>query len=232
MKPIIRQILWKGPVKRTWKFAFVSDLHNASYQAILPHLASVDAILITGDLVLRYTNGTDNARAFLKDAPRIAPTYYSLGNHERRLRQAEAWRREIELSGVHLLDNRFVRLGDDLVLGGFSSCYGRKMQPGIVDRMAAQPGVKLLMCHHPEYYPRYVQGKGIDLTLSGHAHGGQVTLFGQGLYAPGQGLFPALTHGFYDDRHLLVSRGLSNTNHLPRIGNPCELILLTLEADT
>ena len=85
------------------------------------------------------------------------------------------------------------------------------------------------MCHHPEWYEPYVQSFGLDLTVAGHAHGGQVNLFGHGLYAPGQGLFPRLTCGFYDNGHLLVNRGMTNACGLPRFGNPCEMLLLRLE---
>ena len=75
-----------------------------------------------------------------------------------------------------------------------------------------------------------MSGRDIDLTLAGHAHGGQIQIAGHGLYAPGQGLFPKLTHGLYDGGKLLVSRGMTNgaKPRIPRIGNPCELIILNL----
>lgn len=103
-----------------------------------------------------------------------------------------------------------------------------EVDPSVVDDLTELDGFRLLMCHHPEYYPTYIQDRGIDLTVSGHAHGGQVRLFGKAVYAPGQGIFPKLTDGFYDDRHLLVSRGLSNPAKAPRLWNPCELVLLHL----
>ena len=228
MKPALTSYRWTGPVDRVWRFAVVSDLHNGRFDDFLPDLAGVDAILVPGDLVLRYGSRTDRAAEFLRAAPEVASTYYSIGNHERRLREPEAWLELARSSRAILLDNGFVRLGDDLLLGGFSSGRNVGIHPEIVGRMGRETGVKLLMCHHPEYYGEYVKGKGIDLTLSGHAHGGQVQLFGHGLYAPGQGILPKLTNGFYDDRHLLVSRGAANANHLPRWGNPCEVLLLTL----
>ncbi|MBQ7306303.1 MAG: hypothetical protein IJW85_08850 [Clostridia bacterium] len=76
-----------------------------------------------------------------------------------------------------------------------------------------------------------MQQHDIDLTLSGHAHGGQVRLFGRGLFAPGQGILPRLTSGWYFDRRLLVSRGLTNSAGAPRINDPCELILLHLKGE-
>ena len=64
-----------------------------------------------------------------------------------------------------------------------------------------------------------------SLVLSGHAHGGQVRLFGRGLYAPGQGLLPRYTEGVHF-RRLAVSRGLSNTQLVPRLFNPPEIVYL------
>ena len=76
-------------------------------------------------------------------------------------------------------------------------------------------------------YGSYAGYYGLDLTVAGHAHGGQWRWRGQGLFAPGQGLFPKLTDGLYEER-LLVSRGLSNPCGIPRFGNPPQLVTVTL----
>lgn len=85
------------------------------------------------------------------------------------------------------------------------------------------PGYRILLCHHPEYYPRYLMGRKIDLILSGHAHGGQWRIGQQGIYAPGQGLLPRLTSGVVD-RKLVISRGLFNRAMIPRVNNPTEIV--------
>ena len=85
----------------------------------------------------------------------------------------------------------------------------------------------ILLTHRPELIDVYSQYD-FDLVLSGHAHGGQVQLFGRGLYAPGQGLFPKLTNGFYEDGRLFVSRGMTNSAGVPRFHNPTELVILNL----
>jgi len=93
-----------------------------------------------------------------------------------------------------------------------------------------QEGYKILLCHHPEYWrlrEPFLAERAIDLVLSGHAHGGQVRLFGRGIYAPGQGLFPRYTGGVYENR-LVVSRGLSNTTIFPRLFNPPEVVFIRL----
>ncbi len=90
---------------------------------------------------------------------------------------------------------------------------------------AAQDGYKILLCHHPEYRDRYLKDLPIDLVLSGHAHGGQIRIAGQGLFAPGQGFFPYYTSGVHGN--MVISRGLSNTaSFIPRLGNPTEVIYL------
>ena len=88
-------------------------------------------------------------------------------------------------------------------------------------------GFKLLLCHHPEYYSKYIKDIDVDLTLSGHAHGGQWRILGQGIFAPGQGIFPKYTSGLIDGR-LIVSRGLGNTHRIPRINNKPEIINLII----
>ena len=207
--------------------ALVSDLHDGDYQDVLPVLGRADAILIVGDLVDRHRGGYQRALRFLEDAPALAPTFYAIGNHEWKLEQHDAYWPHVEASRVTVLDNRFTPFRG-ILLGGLSSAPSRQVQAGFLSAVDADSRFKLLMCHHPEYFKRYVKNHSIDLTVSGHAHGGQVQIRGRGLYSPNQGWFPRWTHGFYFDGRLLVSRGMTNSTWVPRINNPCELILLHL----
>ncbi len=91
------------------------------------------------------------------------------------------------------------------------------------------PGYHILLCRHPEYIDLIPDS--IELVLSGHAHGGQWRCWSpktrkmEGVFAPGQGLWPKLTSGVYDGR-LVVSRGLSNTAKIPRINTPVEVVFV------
>ena len=211
--------------------AVVSDLHNGDYQDVLPILARVDAILIVGDLVDRHRGGYDRAVRFLHDAPELAPTFYAIGNHEWKFKQRSAYWPHVEASRVTVLDNRFVRFRG-ILLGGLSSAPRTQVNTGFLAEADGDRAFKLLMCHHPEYFKRLVRPHDVDLTVSGHAHGGQIQLFGRGLYAPNQGPLPRWTHGFYFDGRLLVSRGMTNSARAPRLNNPCEMILLQLTRRT
>ena len=216
-------------ITRPLTFAVCPDFHNGDADRVLAACQGVDGILIVGDLVDRHArrvSGYDNAVRFLNAASDVAPTFYAIGNHERKFPLLAEYWPHVEASRVTLLDDRFVDF-HGIVLGGLSS--REKPQTAWLSAMAAQPGFKLLMCHHPEHF-RHVVPYGIDLMLSGHAHGGQVRIGCQGLYAPGQGILPRLTSGFYHDGRLLVSRGLTNATWAPRINCGCELILLHLEA--
>ncbi len=98
----------------------------------------------------------------------------------------------------------------------------------------SEKGYKILLSHHPEYWcmrEPMLRDRKIDLVLSGHAHGGQWRIFGHGIYAPGQGLFPKYTDGIHMGNYgeMIVSRGIYNPYSLiPRIGNPCELLYLNI----
>lgn len=214
-------------------FAVCPDFHNGDVELVLSACQGADAILIAGDLVDRHdhrTNGFDNAVRFLTKAPEVAPTFYSIGNHECKLRNLTDYWPHVERSRVTVLDDCFVKFGG-IVIGGLSS---RKGGPDTawLPEMANRPEFRLLMCHHPEYFRRCIAPFDIDLTLAGHAHGGQVRIGKQGVYSPGQGLLPRLTSGFYDDDRLLVSRGVTNATWAPRINCECEVIMLHLEGSS
>lgn len=93
----------------------------------------------------------------------------------------------------------------------------------------------LLLSHRPELFDVYVEA-GIDLTLAGHAHGGQVRLpFVGGVLAPNQGFFPKYDAGLFVEGEggetpaaMAVSRGLGNSAFPFRVNNRPELVLVEL----
>lgn len=112
----------------------------------------------------------------------------------------------VRQSRVTLLDDADC-LFRGIRIGGLSSQMEKKPNLAFLDRFERKDGFRLLMCHQPEIWRDYVRGRDIDFTVCGHAHGGQIQIRGQGLYAPGQGLFPKLTHGLHDGGRMMVSRG-------------------------
>ena len=230
MKRIRVEYTFRTPlIDHSLRFAVAPDLHSDVFDDVLEDFSRCDAVLIPGDLVDRHRRDNRNAFRFLEAVPEIAPVFYSIGNHERKYRLRDEYLAKVRESKVTLLDNESVCF-HGVQIGGLSSA---KAEPDLdfLERFEAEDGYRLLLCHHPETYRDYVAGRNIDLTLCGHAHGGQIQIFGRGLYAPGQGLFPKLTHGLHDGGKMLISRGMTNgaKPRVPRINNPCELIILNLE---
>lgn len=85
----------------------------------------------------------------------------------------------------------------------------------------------LLLAHEPDIF-RKVPDR-VSLTLSGHTHGGQISLFGWRPWAASLGSrrFPA-GHYNVEGRELIVSRGLGCSVIPVRIGNWPEIVVLDL----
>lgn len=234
------------------RLALVSDLHAQSYKQPMRLVKeeSPDYILFGGDIfeALDGTFEKKNSPVFpiLKEAVNIAPTFYSTGNHEdgavhshlKSWKDFESIERKytkeslklIKDSGVNFLINAY-KVVDGIAFGGLAS--GLINKNGIPEleflrEFAALDMPKILICHHPEYYEKYIRELPIDIIVSGHAHGGQWRIFGQGIYAPGQGLFPKYTSGVHENR-LVISKGLRLTFVPPRIFNPREVVIIDIE---
>ena len=218
--------------------AQVSDLHNAEFgednEKLLDLLAglSPDMIALTGDLVDSRSTGLGIALRFAEKAAEIAPVCYVPGNHEARIADYDALREGLSAAGVTVLEDAALplsRAGESITLIGLRDPDFAAGSPG---SPARRSGFTLLLSHRPEYFPVYA-GCGIDLTLSGHAHGGQIRLpFLGGLLAPGQGFLPEYDAGLCreGDAQMVVSRGLGNSVFPLRVNNRPEVVLVTLQA--
>ncbi len=215
-----------GKLSKTMHLAVVSDLHDEAYEDLWPQLEGADCLLVPGDVTDRYRQSAGTGLRFLEEAAKRLPTFFSLGNHEMRIKGRQALLKALEQTGATLLVNRYVRFGD-LWIGGWYRPYLLGMKD-MLEEFEALEGCKVLLCHRPEDYRRYMRGRQIDLVLAGHAHGGQIRLGQQGLYAPGQGFFPRMTKGVVDGR-MIVSAGAGNPVKMPRWGNPCEILRIELD---
>lgn len=244
-----------GRFGRQIKFAVLSDLHCNKNTEIgetvrITEQSHPDYILMPGDIFERLdgkdTEEKEAGLELMRRLSAIAPVFYSIGNHEnggigswnkikwrsgksipKQLDGAELER--ISECGAILLDDGYT-VRDGIAFGGLSSgLINLQRAPDVswLDEFCSLPYPRVLLCHHPEYYEKYLKDRSIELTVSGHAHGGQWRLFGRGVFAPGQGLFPKYTSGIYDGR-LAVSRGLMpSCLPVPRLFNPPEVLIIT-----
>jgi predicted MPP superfamily phosphohydrolase len=234
---------------RNLRSALASDLHAQDYKSPLALLkeAKPDYILLGGDIFEAldgsYSEKNETVFPFLEEVARIAPSFYCTGNHEdgaahsefkgiksfrgRGHRYSEDAINAIKSSGVRFLLDSY-EIYDGIAFGGLASgliLEGHMPDLEFLEAFSRLSEPKVLLCHHPEYYEPYVKNLPIELTLSGHAHGGQWRFFGRGVYAPGQGLFPKYTSGIHDGR-FIISRGLKRTLIPPRIFNPTEIVII------
>lgn len=228
----------------------VSDLHDAELgknhkrTLSLIRKAKPDVIFLTGDMIDGREGRTDPDLTvdFVKKAMEIAPCYYVTGNHEGMIPHAIYAQMEKELValGVKFLHREtitLVRNQDTVTLAGIdSSAFFHPNLPITNLSALCENNYTILLAHHPEHIGDYAAA-GADLVFSGHAHGGQLRLpFVGGLYAPGQGLFPAYDGGLYTipseegETLLCVSRGLGNSGFPIRFANRPEVILAVLES--
>lgn len=234
-----------------YRIVHVSDLHNAEMgkdnEKLLSMLrdAEPDMIAITGDLIDSRNTNVEVALQFVQEAVKIAPCYYVTGNHEARVDAYDKLKAGMESAGVVILEDirteislenetiTLIGVNDpsyqtDYLFGDSETVMNTKLSELHTD----DDGFTILLSHRPELFDTYV-GNGMDLVLSGHAHGGQFRLpFIGGLVAPNQGIFPEYDAGIYTDGNtsMLVSKGIGNSILPFRINNRPEVILIELQA--
>jgi predicted MPP superfamily phosphohydrolase len=159
-----------------------------------------------------------------------------MGNHDFYTADPELVAREVDACGVRLLRDEHRIIGKDggrLLLAGVDDIGRRVGVPVKID--AALDGAPaslptILLCHRP-YYLEQAAGKGVDLVLSGHTHGGQIVLGKVGglIVAPAS-LASKYVAGPYQSGSTMmyVSRGIGTVGVPVRINCPPEITRITL----
>ena len=229
------------------RLAVVTDFHssdNADDVVAMVASCAPDAVLLVGDLFDDDTQNrpTERTLSLMRQLSAQYPCYYVSGNHEAWTGEMDALYQQTEEAGVTVLrmsSGVLTVRGQRIALCGIPDPYEmvfsgapdteEQLRQALEDVDSAD--FTVLLAHRPELLAKYAQFPlDIDLTLAGHAHGGQVRIPGvlNGLYAPNQGWFPKLAGGAYtqDGTTLIVSRGLAVRTRLPRIFNRPEVVLV------
>lgn len=250
-------------ISGTVKVAFLSDLHDSLYGEnqsqltdIINNTCKPDIIIFGGDIADEIKGGKpENSYNLVSQLVQSYPCFYSPGNHEYERFDCDVILQAMSDLGVTVLvgDSRYIEINDCrlYIAGIYSPDMTVTTSTGeILYQLEAvcnedSDTFKLLLCHFPEdiekirdmgaYYGEKAQ---FDIVLSGHAHGGQWRLpfCNDGLYAPGQGLFPEYTNGMYEfgNTTLLVSRGLWKPHiqmPIPRIFNKPDIVMLEISGN-
>ena len=235
--------------KQSLKLLLIADLHSHIYGENQNKLITLmatekpDVIVLAGDIAddIEPIEGTE---LFLKGIAGMAPAYYVTGNHEFRSGKIDSIKNLFKKYNVKVLEHHYekLRIKDiPLIIGGVDDPdivkykdpkfnWEKTMYQAFTD-LNRQSEYKVLLSHRPECIKAY-KNTSFDLVLSGHAHGGQVRIpyLLNGLFAPGQGLFPKYAGGMYKHEKLIhiVSRGVSYHFLRPRVFNPPEVVVIKI----
>lgn len=234
----------------------VADLHEKEFGPNNERLfaeiraAKPDVIAISGDLLVDPPLNVEFARRFVADAAKIAPVYYVSGNHEAiapTQTEYSPFVKALEEAGATVLDGEKVELkrGDAaIVVAGVADPLlelktNRRLtsEQVVAEKLRRAPPEErfyLLVSHRPELAELYAK-HGVDLALTGHAHGGQIRLpFVGGLVAPNQGILPRYDAGAYriGESTTIVSRGLGPSIFPTRLFNRPHLVVCELKSPT
>ncbi len=235
---------------RRWRVAgaprivHLSDLHAgpctpaAEIDALVARAEALrpDLVLITGDLVMPFSEAPEAHRFLVEALGRIrAPVLACPGNHDQPV--TELLGRELAAVGARWLvdDRAVVEVGGrrvEVVGLDFSWREPAARARAALARLDAAipdgpaPDLRVLLVHDPRAFDGVPDGR-FDLVLAGHTHGGQVgtDMFG----VPGSllGLLGVADQGCFarGGARLFVHRGTWHVGLPPRMGIASEILL-------
>lgn len=217
-----------------YRILHISDLHNSCYgegnQKLIRKIMklSPDVIFYTGDMIDKQSPGKDHFRMLIEGIAHKYPSYFADGNHEDELSKEE--KKELvsalDGSGIRYIDDEKLSLErdeDQITLYGLRlprkylrNTYDENGKIGLrkeelIKRFGkTENGFTMLLAHNPLYFDVYAE-YGINLTFSGHVHGGVVRLpLLGGILSPDRTFFPKYSKGLYvkEDKKIVVSPGI------------------------
>jgi predicted MPP superfamily phosphohydrolase len=222
-----------------FRIAQISDLHCGPF-ASGPRVAGwmeavnrlrPDLVAVTGDLIASGDAFVPVVASALGRLRAPHGVFACMGNHDY-FADGEGVAQALMAEGLTVLRNRGVEVphaGARLFVAGVDDTWTGRHD---IDRALANrpPGVPaVLLAHDPALFPE-AAARGVDLTLSGHTHGGQL---GLPLFSRKVNLARIITRfttGLYREgaASLYVNRGLGTTGPPIRLGVFPEIAVLTL----
>ncbi|WP_162356374.1 metallophosphoesterase [Metabacillus mangrovi] len=207
----------------TLTILFISDIHRRSISdKLLRGLPQKpDVICIGGDLTEKGVP-LERTRDNLKKLGKIGQVVMVYGNND-----PEAGLPNLERI---LAEEKTVLLRNESY--EVPSASGKRIHIAGIDEMKfgwdrleaclKQPAdFRIVLCHNPDIHRQLNEQSDVRLVLSGHTHGGQIRLFGFGLYEKGK-----LHRRAFGDQ--LISNGYGTTQLPLRLNAPAEAHFITI----
>ena len=232
-----------------YRIIHISDLHARSYAkrtARLERAAQIingldaDLIAFTGDLISLVPDEIDPIAASLSTLKAKDGVVSVLGNHDygtyadtSGVLVDDLIAKERERGWELLLNEHKVlhRGADSIVVIGVENTSVSHFFPSNGDLTKASEGTdgafRIVLTHDPMHWESEILGQDYALTLSGHTHAMQLSIFG---WSPSSLMFRH-SDGLYteDSQHLYINVGLGETLFPARIGARPEITVITLE---
>ena len=236
----------------------LSDVHSRSFRNRAGSLQRAvnkvnalnpDIILFTGDIITIEPAEMDYTAGILQGLKADDGIISILGNHDyglymnpgRRNVVNEECIREIVSReynmGWHLLLDENIKISrgnDSIAIIGVENTTSSSYFPSRGNLTKASEGTeglfRILLSHDPLHWEEEVIGRDYPLTLSGHTHALQFSLFG---WCPSKYIFKQY-RGLYkkNSQMLYVNIGLGETVFPARIGTPPEITVITLKKES
>lgn len=236
------------------KIVHISDVHGKTFgknnAIFIDKVKKInpDIIIMSGDIIDDSCTDIDGYINNFKELYSLYPTYYSIGNHERKLGYKN-YKHYVDLlkrNGVNVIVNGSCKLtknDESIVINALK--FRENMQPKVLDEERKEKYIKymenklkdlnlnefnILIAHDPENFELYEKLK-VDLVFSGHVHGGLIRFGKICLLSPRRKIFPKYSYGKYTKNNttIIVSSGIGNATIPIRLFNRPELLEVVLE---
>ena len=243
-KPVLNKVSLKmpglPPGLRGLKIAQVSDFHVNQFigQSEIERLTEdiskekPDIIVITGDFVSNSVKYIPECSSGLKQMTAPYGVYGCLGNHDYYTGAKEV-RIQMESIGINMLVNSSEELeirGEKLSIAGLDDLWVGKPDFEAALINTENSDFRILLSHNPDTFPA-AANHNVNLTLSGHTHGGQVGLKLLGNHYSFVNLVTPYVMGEFNigSSKLYVNRGIGTVGPPIRLNSRPEITIFTLE---
>jgi len=215
-----------------YRIAFVTDIHaefDRRLQSVVDELnqRQVDLLLLGGDFTFD-SDDLESTMALLAQVETVDGAFGVEGNHD----HYQALFPAMEARNITPLSNNGLYIREGFYLAGVEDLWNRS--PNIAQAIggAGPDSFVLLLSHNPDLTMQQ-DTTGVDLTLSGHTHGGQLNFFGRWSIGLDSGIISQYGTRFRagwaqsrDGTPVYISSGVGD--YYPRVFARPEVTLITL----
>lgn len=211
-----------------FRIFFISDIHRRQIKNDTLHatLENVDIVIIAGDLTEKGVPLERTEDNIKKLKCWDIPIYFVWGNNDYEANPA-AIDDLLKRENVIILANTNHQIvagnGDTISILGLDCCYYREARLDLAMEHATGD-FYIVVTHSPSaFYDLETEEQAkINGLLAGHTHGGQIRIFGFGLYPKGG-------YQLYNKTNVFVSEGYGYTRLPFRLGTKAECHVITLK---